>query len=135
MWRLRLPFLEFKTKKKSQVRRHPISIEERPDGKVVVRQKGTLSLLEEWMGKYLRPTEPESLDEMFKGFRSVRKLRQKPAHAINDDIFDLKYFKEQRQLVITAYVSVRMLRLVLANHPEVISNPPQIGRHLQRGEI
>ena len=72
---------------------------------------------------------------MFKGFRAVRKLRQKPAHAVNENIFDLKYFKEQRQLIIDAYNSVRTLRLIFANHPKVKKNPPEIGERLERGEI
>lgn len=109
--------------------------EERADGKILVRQKGTVALLEEWIGKYVVPSAPGPVREMFKGFRNVRKLRQKPAHAINDDIFDLRYFKEQRELVIAAYQSVRTLRLVLANHPNVTRKPPKIGKHLQLGEI
>ncbi len=108
---------------------------ERPDGKIVVRQKATIALLEEWVRKYFKPAEPAPVDGMFKGFRAVRKLRQKPAHAVNENIFDLKYFKEQRQLIIDAYNSVRTLRLIFANHPKVKKNPPEIGEHLERGEI
>jgi len=109
--------------------------EERQDGKVVVNQKGTIVLLEEWVRKYFRPTDPEPLVALFKGFRTVRKLRQKPAHSVNENIFDLKYFKVQRQLILDAYISVRTLRLLFANHPKVKKSPPEIGDHLERGEI
>ena len=109
--------------------------EERDDGKVIVRQKGTIALLEEWVRKHFRPTDQEPVDRMFSAFRKVRKLRQKPAHAVKEDIFDQKYFKEQRQLVIEVYDAVRTLRLILANHPIVRNNPPKIGEHLYKGEI
>ena len=108
---------------------------ERKDGKIIVRQKGTISLLEEWVRKYFQPADAEPLDEMFSAFRKIRNLRQKPAHAIKDDIFDQKYFKDQRQLVIEAYGAVRTLRLILANHPNVIGDPPEIGEYLYDGKI
>ena len=109
--------------------------EEREDGKIVVRQKGTIALLEEWIQKYYRPSEPEPLEKMFAAFRKIRKLRQKPAHAVNEDNFDQKYFKEQHQLIIEAYNAVRTLRLIFANHPNVKRNPPSIGKHLYEGKI
>ena len=87
------------------------------------------------MRKYFRPADPKPFEDMLKGFRAVRKLRQKPAHAVNENVFDLKYFKDQRQLVIDAYNSIRTLRLVLANHPKVKLNPPSIGEYLARGDI
>jgi hypothetical protein len=109
--------------------------EEREDGKTVVRQKGTITLLEEWIRRYFRPADPRPLDQMYTAFRKVRKLRQKPAHAVNENVFDLKYFQDQRQLVIEAYDAVRTLRLILANHRSVKRNPPTIGEHLYKGEI
>jgi hypothetical protein len=115
-----------------------ISLEEeqvRPDGKIVVRQKGTLTLLEEWLRKFFRPSDPKPFDDMFKGFRAVRKRRQKPAHAVNENVFDLAYFREQRRLMIDAYDSLRTLRLVLANHPMVKRNSPEIHPQLAKGEI
>lgn len=114
----------------------PLEVDKiRPDGKIEVRQKGTLSLLEEWVCKFFRPVDPKPLDSMFSAFRKVRRLRQKPAHAVNENIFDLAYFKEQRNIMIDAYDALRTLRLVLANHPEVRRNPPEIQEHLARGEI
>jgi len=107
----------------------------REDGKIVVRQKGTLALLQEWFGKFFHPADPAPIERMFKSLRTVRKLRQKPAHAVNENVFDLKYFKEQRQLVIDAYEAVRTLRLSFANHPRVRRNPPNMSRNLADGEI
>ena len=92
-------------------------IETRKDGASIVRKKGTIALLEEWLRSKFRPKDPQPFDEMFATFRRIRQLRQKPAHAVQEDKFDQAYFREQRQLVIEAYGAVRTLRQVLANHP------------------
>lgn len=67
--------------------------------------------------------------------REVRKLRQKPAHAINENIFDQSYFKEQRELIIKTYDSLRTVRLLLANHPLVKSAEIEVPEWLSKGEI
>ncbi len=108
---------------------------QRKDGKVEVRRKGTIALLDEWVNHYFRPQEPEPLERMLAGFRKVRKLRQKPAHSVREDEFDQKYFHEQRSLVMDSYGAVRTLRLLLANHPSVRANPPEIHEFLLEGKI
>lgn len=109
--------------------------EERKDGKVIVRHKGTLTLLEEWLKKYFRPADPEPVEEMIQTFKHIRKLRQKPAHAINENVFDQKYIHEQRELMLRAYESVRTLRLILANHPKVKATEIEIDPHVKEGKI
>jgi hypothetical protein len=108
---------------------------ERYNGKIQVTQKGTIHLLEDWIGKYFRPQEPDDLNEMFLAFKQVRKLRQNPAHSINENEFDQKYFKEQRELIKIAYNAIRTIRLILANHPAVKANPPDINNLLYDGKI
>jgi hypothetical protein len=90
---------------------------QRGDGKVVVTQKGTIALLEDWLAATFRPKDPGPITEMLAAFREVRRRRQKPAHAAQDDAFDQGYFKEQRDLSIKAYAAVRTIRLILQNHP------------------
>ncbi len=90
---------------------------ERNDGRIEVRQRGTLALLEDWVRKHFRPVDPKPLDNAFATLRKVRKLRQKPAHAPVDGEFDQRFFKEQRALIIEAYGAVRTLRLIFKNHP------------------
>ncbi|MEN5272165.1 hypothetical protein [Stenotrophomonas lactitubi] len=109
--------------------------EERPDGKIVVRQKGTIAMLEEWVNRNFRPHDPEPVEFLFKTLRRVRKLRQKPAHAINEDAFDQKYFKEQRSLVMDSYNAVRLIRLILSNHPAVRKSPPEVSEYVRDGKI
>jgi len=111
------------------------SEEERDDGKIVVRPKGTIQILVAWINKYFRPADPAPIEEMIGIFKKVRKLRQKPAHKVDADSFDQELFKKQREIVVKAYDSVRTLRLILANHPKVKVNPPNIGEQLFNGEI
>jgi hypothetical protein len=91
----------------------------RSDGKVIVTTKGTIQLLEQWFTKMMRFPDPVPFQEMVATFRRVRKLRQAPAHRAEDSTFDQENFKRQRELVITAYEAVRIVRLMLANHPSV----------------
>jgi len=98
--------------------------ETRKDGKVVIRQKGTIRLLDEWLAKMFRPKEPEIVTEMMDAFKEVRKLRQKPAHRIEDNTFDQQHFHEQRRIIKLAYTGLRTLRLILANHPNCAGISP-----------
>lgn len=87
------------------------------DGNCVTQSKGTIQLLEEWIGKKFQPSDPKPIEEMFANFRAVRKVRQKPAHKLEDDEFDQKYVVDQRELISNAFDAVRTLRMVLENHP------------------
>jgi len=109
--------------------------EERDDGKIVVSQKGTIQLLETWINKYFRPVDNGPIDNMIRTFKKVRKLRQKPAHKVSSNTFDQVIFKHQRDIVVNAYDAIRTLRLILANHPSVRANPPEIDEQLFKGEI
>lgn len=111
------------------------SEEERDDGKIVVKPKGTIQILEVWINKYFKPVDPQPIEDMMKTFRTVRQLRQKPAHKINTDSFEQELFKKQREIVVNAYGSVRTLRQILANHPKIRANPPKINEQLFNGEI
>lgn len=90
--------------------------EERNDGKIVIREKGTIQILSDWLSKMVNVSDKKPLEEMLDTFKKIRKERQHPAHAIEDDIFDQKYFEKQRHMMIKAYEAVRTLRLLFANH-------------------
>lgn len=87
------------------------------DGNRVTQSKGTIQLLEEWIGAKLRPADPKPMEKMFANFRAVRKVRQKPAHKVEGNEFDQKYVAEQRELISNAFDAVHTLRMVLENHP------------------
>jgi hypothetical protein len=87
----------------------------RNDGKVIVRPKGTLSLLEEWLDIQFtwgnadvpRITEP---------LRRVRKLRQKPAHTFEEDTYSDDYERQQHEILHEIYESMAQLRGTLMQH-------------------
>ena len=112
----------------------PFTYEEvRNNGKVVVHQKGTIQILDEWLRLKFQTKDQKPIEEMFATFKKVRKLRQRPAHTINDDVFDQKYFKQQRELIKKAYGAIRLLRLIFANHPN--AKEYKIPDYLQSGKI
>jgi hypothetical protein len=90
---------------------------ERGDGRIEVKQKGTIVLLNEWLRRHFRPHDPQDLDNMITCFKEVRRLRQRPAHALDDNMFDQAIYQRQRKVIFDAYTSVRTLRLILVNHP------------------
>lgn len=105
----------------------------RRDGKVEIRQKGTLRLLEEWLRSKYRPSDDEPLRAMFATFRKIRKMRQQPAHSVHEDEFDQRYFTKQRELLDEAYTAIRTVRLILANHPN--SKAVKVDEALYEGRI
>lgn len=107
----------------------------RGDGKIVVQQRGTISLLEEWLNTAVRMPDPGPKDDMLRELREIRKLRQKPAHAIDDDAYDPELFKEQRRLFLNAYDVVRTLRLLLSNHPKAKPALAEMNEQVRVGEI
>ncbi len=70
---------------------------ERKDGKIIIQQKGTLQLLDEWFRKNFRTSDWEPWDEAINTLKKIRKMRQEPAHSINEDIFDQGYFKRTKR--------------------------------------
>ncbi len=109
--------------------------EPRRDGKIVVRQKGTIKMLEDWIGKYFHPADRKPVDQMFEVFKDIRKQRQVPAHTIGKNIFDQKFFHNQRELIIKTYDAIRTLRLILSNHPRVREANIEINSFIQEGKI
>lgn len=109
---------------------------QRKDGKVEVQKKATLQILDEWIRKYFDTDDNWALWEKSMGsLKKIREKRQKPAHAINENIFDQCYFKEQRELIIGAYSAIKTLRLLLENHPKVEAANIEVPTCLRDGRI
>lgn len=108
---------------------------ERADGKLEVRQKGTLQILDDWIRQVYHTDDWKPWEEAIAALRDVRKRRQKPAHAIDENVFDQQYFKEQRDLIIRAYEAVRTIRLMFENHPNVKKAAIDIPEWLRDGRI
>lgn len=104
--------------------RGDISLEKettRADGKVQVRSKGTIELLEEWLSRSYRTKDPTVINQLMKIPRKIREIRQEPAHKLNDDQFDYSLFECQRSLVSEAYSFVQGIRIILHKHPKAKS--------------
>jgi len=108
----------------------------RKDGRIGIQNKGTLQILDEWIREKFSTHNNWALwNKSIKTFRKVRKMRQKPAHTLDENIFDQRYFKEQRELMIESYSAIRILRLLLANDPAVESADINIPSWLREGRI
>lgn len=108
---------------------------ERADGRIQVQQKGTLSALDEWVRTHFHTDDWTQWDESIGALRRVRGLRQRPAHALDDDRFDQQFIKEQRDLLVCVYSAVRTLRLILQRHPAVQRAQVEISEWLREGRI
>lgn len=120
-------FFKYEVEYETEERRH--------DGKLLVRQKGTIAILEDWLAVIFRPSDPRPMEDMIATFKQVRRQRQKPAHALEADVFDPKFFHQQRKLVILAYKAIRTLRLIFTNHPAVKGAEIEIPDVLNEGRI
>lgn len=109
--------------------------EERNDGKIIITQKGTIQLLDEWLDKFFKSNNQGHIKEIIPILKKIRKLRQKPAHTIEENKFDNIYYSKQRELLNNAYKAIRTIRLIFANHPNVKLNPPKIIEPVFYGKI
>jgi hypothetical protein len=91
-------------------------LQEIKGGLVERKPKGTLRLFEEWLTLNYNVDDESSIEEVFKPLKNVRKLRQNPAHRINEDEYDKKYDDMQRNLIRKAYSSIRTLRKAFQQH-------------------
>lgn len=103
------------------------------DGNKVTQPKGTIKLLEEWIGTNLEADEPAQIEKLLENLRAVRKERQKPAHTVEDNEFDQKYVAEQRELISRAFDAVRSLRMLLEKHPATSEH--EVPEYLRNGKV
>ena len=115
----------------------PYEIErERNDGKIEIQTKGTLQILDEWIRTFVYPPNGwVSWENAVQTFKEIRKKCQKPAHAVDENIFDQEYFKDQRDLTIRAYEGMKTLRMMLKSHPEVKTLDINIPNYLQEAKV
>lgn len=92
--------------------------EVRGDGKIVVRQKGTIQILDEWLNLKYRIDDRTLIESMIASFKKIRRLRQNPAHKVDEDSFDQQHYQQQREIISQACDGVRTLRMILGSHPK-----------------
>ena len=77
--------------------------------------KGTLVLLGEWLAQNNNSDLVEK--EILTPLKKLRKLRQKPAHQLYNNVYDEKIWTDQKVLMHNTYSAVRNIRLLFANNP------------------
>lgn len=91
---------------------------ERDDGAVEVQRPGTLRLMEEWLSTKYRTADGEDVSgEVVAPLKQIRKLRQKPAHKLQEDEYDLAYPQRQDEILGKACRTLTKLRYILWSHP------------------
>jgi hypothetical protein len=97
----------------------PLETEEmRSDGKVEVKRKGTLTLLEEWLLKEITWDDPDAFrNVVIKPLREVRHMRQTPAHAFTADEFSTEYYEKRKRILWDVFNSLSNIRTTFAKHP------------------
>jgi hypothetical protein len=95
----------------------------REDGRVEVTRSGSLQLLEAWLTSRYRAASSSAegskklVQDALAPFKKVRKLRQKPAHAVEQDEYSRSYPSQQDALVGDVVRGLRILRYILQSHP------------------
>lgn len=107
----------------------------RKDGKIVIQQKGTIVLLDDWMRSFFNFQDDKLWKDTINVFKKIRKLRQEPAHSINEDYFDQKYFQEQRKLIIESYDAISIIRIIFERHPKVVKKNIEIPTWIKNNQI
>ena len=101
--------------------RYDIPLEEelaRDDGKIQVKSLGTLKLLWNWLSTRYRSSDGADVsDEILIPLKKIRKLRQRPAHGIDEDKFDISLPGQQDQLLVDVLQALQKLRWLLMSHP------------------
>ncbi len=101
--------------------------------KIMEENKGTVTLLNEWLDQEIKFSDPGPKNEMIKTFRQVRTARSVPSHHLKEDEWANKFFSDQRTLIIKAYKAVRTLRLIFTNHP--IAKSVEVPEDIFKGNI
>ncbi|MBB1489752.1 hypothetical protein H4O21_24390, partial [Oceanospirillum sp. D5] len=92
-------------------------IVELKNGMVERKSKGTLRLMEDWLGGIFKAEQNNELKKLFKQLKEIRRERQNPAHKISENEYDKKYIELQKQLINKAYHSIKGLRHIFQQHP------------------
>lgn len=93
--------------------------EKRADGRLSVYDKGTVSLLREWLEATITGKDRQSiLDAIIGPLQRIRKLRQKPAHGFQKNEFSEEFHATRRQTLTDILNALACLRTVLSRYPE-----------------
>ena len=73
-------------------------------------------MMSEWLKQNIRTNE--DIDELIiNPLKSIRKIRQVPAHEIYSNQYDKSLYKKQNEIILETYKAIRSIRLFFANYP------------------
>lgn len=78
--------------------------------------KGSLAMLEEWLILNLRTPENVT-DVIIKPLRNIREIRQKPAHELISNKYDITLYKKQIDLMNDTYSAINAIRVLFSHQP------------------
>ena len=81
------------------------------------KEKGSLQMFEEWLNKNIR-TQESFRELIIEPLRYIRSVRQKPAHELCRNDYDLTLYQKQIDLMNSTYTAIRAIRLFFSNHPD-----------------
>ena len=89
--------------------------------------KGSIEMLEEWLNQNYCHARPDVLEALKRDiidvFRSVRKIRQTPAHEMYSNKHDKELYKKQNELINQMYNALDILCFVFSRHPMAKNTP------------
>jgi hypothetical protein len=95
------------------------------------KDKGSLVMLDEWFSKNIR-TQENLADLIIKPLKNIRSIRQKPAHELISNEYDVTLHQKQFDLMNETYNAIRAIRLFFANHP--LAKDVKVPDHLVSGK-
>ena len=105
-------------------------------GRVVVTQRGTIHILDEWIKAKARLRNEDSqqlVDQAIATLKDIRKARNPQAHKIGVDAYDIDLFKGQIKMMRNAYRAMVTLRQLLKLHPA--AKDYQVPEELERMKV
>lgn len=102
-------------------------------GLVERKTKGSIRLFEEWLLSQYNIENQDLLKAVFKPLKRIRNERQNPAHRIDENTYDVKYIKMQKEMINEAYDSIKAFREIFQRHPK--ANDVDIPDWLDKGAI
>ena len=88
-----------------------------PDGRVVVTNKGSLTLLREWL-ELKSDQNMDLVKFIVDPLREVRRARQLPAHSFRKNEFSLDFHHQRRSMLWSIFGGLTILREFLAGFSE-----------------
>ncbi len=81
------------------------------------KSKGSLQLCEDWLNKIYKPASEEVIPSVINPLKKIRKIRQKPAHGLRPDKYDINFLNQQKDILKDIFWSLDGFRNILSTHP------------------